>query len=155
MITNINWIEIILSSISIFIVGILSLSIKNLLYNNKKPNGRKGGIVSFNISIAFSIITVIAIISQDLYVTGLTILLAYLISKEKIELRQHYLYQVILSSLIGITLPCGVFYFYYNKDKFGKQNNYEREVFYDMPEKGEDNRYEADQVPDLRLDDDE
>jgi membrane-associated phospholipid phosphatase len=140
---------------SLVLVAALVLGIKKLLRRYKRPNGKKGGIVSLHAAIAFSTVAVVALTTKDWYLTGLTAVLAYLIARSRIEERQHYLYQVIFGVILGVAVPFGIFYMY-NKRSGGGDYTYLREEYDNMPSRAHDDRHEADiEAPELRLDDED
>jgi len=147
--TSLPWIDIILTVISILLSGGLALIVKNLFNKYKRPNGKRGGVISLHVAVAFATVTCIALTTKDWFLTGLTILLAYLIARGRLDGSQHFMYQVILGLLIGILLPFMVFYLYNKKWNISEN----REVYENKPEKAVDNRHEADAAPELRLDD--
>ena len=142
------WFEISLGLGSILLTLILIMAMKSVFYRYKRPNGKKGGLVSVHVALATSIITVIAMTSKDPYITGLSVVLAYLIGRGRLDEGQHYLYQVLISGFIGIAIPAGIYYSYY-----GSNDSVVREVYEDKPERAVDDRHEADTVPELRLED--
>jgi len=151
--TNVPWIDIILAVLSILAAGGFTLLIKYLLHKYKRPNGKKGGVVSVHVAIAFATVTVVALATKDWFLTGLTILLAYLIGKGRLDEGQHYMYQVVLGIIIGITIPFSIFYLYNKKINFTSSEA--RHEYDDKPERARDDRHEADDAPELRLDDDD
>lgn len=155
MSTNIKLTDIILTIISIFFAILFTMLIKHLFKNYRRPNGKKGGFISLHVVIAFSIITCIGLITKDWFITGLTVILAYLIGRGRLDEKQHYMYQVIISSIIGISIPILIFYLYIKKINNNNDNNSDtREDYEDKPEKAIDNRHEADiEAPELKLED--
>ena len=79
MSTSVEWIDIMLATGSIVTVGAFTMLIKSILYKYRRPNGKKGGIISFHTAIAFAIVTVVAMTTKDWFLTGLAVILAYLI----------------------------------------------------------------------------
>jgi len=154
--TTITSIDFILSVGSILLACIFTIIVKKILKNYKRPNGKKGGIISLHATIAFSIATIIALTTKDWYLTGLTVILAYLIARGRLDERQHYMYQVILGAIVGITVPSTVFYLYFNKmypkDEYSREDTV-REEYEDKPANASDERNEADLEPDLKLED--
>jgi amino acid transporter len=150
--TDWNWTEIILALGSIFLVAFFTLTTKYLMYRYKRPNGKKGGILSLHTAIAFTVVAVVALTTKDWFTTFLVILLAYIIARGRMDEGQHYMYQVVMSVIIGIGIPYGLYYLWYHKQNSSYTIN-DRED-YDKPDYAEDNRHEADdEAPDLRLDD--
>jgi hypothetical protein len=145
-----NWTNIGISLLSLIFVLFVSFIIKNVLYKIKKPNGKKGGIISFHVALAFTIVSIIALTTKDWFITAMVIILAYLIGREKLDNGQHYLYQITISAVLGVLVPYGIFYFYINKFTNVEQV---RETYDDKPESAVDDRHEADEAPELRLED--
>ena len=137
---------------SIVIVSAFVLLVKNLLHGYRRPNGKKGGIISFHVAVAFATVTVVAMTTKDWFLTGLTVILAYLIGRGRLDEGQHYMYQVVVGALVGVLIPYGIFYLYYKRFR-SESSSYEREVYEDKPERAHDDRREADEAPELRLDD--
>jgi hypothetical protein len=146
-----NWLNIGLSVLSILSILLFSFIIKNLLYKIKKPNGKKGGIISFHVALAFTIVTIVALTTKDWFLTAMVIILAYLVGRGKLDEGQYYIYQVAISAIFGVLIPYGIFYLYINK--FSTQNISYREEYEDKPPKAIDNRKEADEAPELALND--
>lgn len=130
--------------------GAIVMLLKSMFYNYRRPNGKKGGVVSFHAATAFAIVTVIAMNTKDWFLTALAVVLAYLISRGRMDEGQHYLYQVVLGAIIGVAVPYGLYYMYYNK--IGGGYGIEREEYADMPSRAVDDRHEADEAPELSLD---
>jgi len=76
----------------------------------RKPNGQKGGIISYHIILSCTLISSIAYLTHDYIYTGIITLLTYLIIRNKLENRQHYLYQIILSVFLGFIPILGILY---------------------------------------------
>nr|QBK87562.1 MAG: PAP2 superfamily protein [Marseillevirus LCMAC201] len=150
MSTLVEWTDIMLAIGSIVIVGAFTLLVKNLLHKYRRPNGKKGGIISFHVAVAFATVTVVAMATKDWFLTGLTVVLAYLIGRGRLDEGQHYMYQVVVAAIIGVLIPYGIFYLYYKRINSGEY--YEsREVYDDKPDRAHDDRHEADEAPELSL----
>jgi hypothetical protein len=134
---------------SIVLVFCATLVIKYILHGIKRPNSRKGGIISLHAAVAFAIVTSIAIVTQDWILVSLAVLLAFLISKGKLDTSQNYIYQIIISCIVGVGIPIGLFYL---NDRRHQNMPSERDTFENKPEKARDDRHEADSAPELRLD---
>lgn len=130
--------------------GAIVMLLKSMFYNYRRPNGKKGGVVSFHTATAFAIVTVIAMNTKDWFLTALAVFLAYLISRGRMDEGQHYLYQVILGAIIGVAVPYSLYYLYYN-NLGGGGYSIEREEYADMPSRAVDDRHEADAAPELSL----
>lgn len=157
MSTNLEWMDITLGIGSILAAGGFALLVKKILHGYRRPNNKKGGIISLHAALAFSTITVIAMTTKDWFITGLSVLLAYLIGKGRLEENQHYPYQVAFGTIAGVGITFGIFYLY-NK-KFGGGGSATpvsdlRESYSDKPERARDDRHEADTEKELAIDDD-
>lgn len=153
--TTLPWTDIILAVTSILAAGGFSLLVKWLFHKYKRPNGKKGGVISFHVAVAFATVTAIALTTKDWFLTTLTVILAYLIGRGRLDERQHYIYQVVLGVLVGVGFPFAIFYLYNKKWTGGGSSSENRKDYEDKPEKARDDRHEADKAPELRLDDDD
>jgi hypothetical protein len=153
MSTTVEWKEIMLTAGSIIAVGTFTLLLKSLLYKYRRPNGKKGGIISFHVALAFAIVTSVALVTKDWFITGLVVILAYLIGRGRLDEGQHYLYQVVMGAIAGVLIPYGIFYAYYKR--LSVSTLLEREDYDEKPSRAHDDRKEADKAPELRLDNDE
>ena len=145
--TNISWKEIYISLASLIIAGGISIFLKNIFYNFKKPNGENGGFVSFYTTIVFSIVTIIAIITKDWFITLLTLIIAYLLARSRIDDNLNYNYQILFGFIIGVSVPLCIFYLINktNNNTIILDNNDNNRINYDdKPDKAVDNRSEAD-----------
>jgi MFS family permease len=98
---------------------IIGYILKIIFPKIKKPNGKRGGIISFHIILGMSLISSIGYITHDYIYTGLMSVLVYLIIRNKYESKQHYTYQITLSMIIGILPIVGLVY----KEIIKKKNN--------------------------------
>lgn len=149
--TNLTWTDIILAVTSILAAGGFSFLIKYLFHKYKRPNGKKGGVISFHVAVAFATVTAIALTTKDWFLTALTVILAYLIGRGRMDERQHYMYQIVLGIIVGIGFPFAIFYLY-NRRWSGGGDSERRVEYDDKPERAHDDRHEADKAPELRLD---
>ena len=69
----------------------------------------RGGMPSGHSALAFSVATVIALISNNAMVASLVLLLAFLVAQSRVESKIHSLYEVIVGGLIGILITILVF----------------------------------------------
>ena len=148
--------DICLSVVSIILVAGFVMLVKHFLNGYRRPNGKKGGIISNHVAIAFAVVTVVALTTQDLFITLLVVLLAYIIGRGRLDEGQHYVYQVVIGAIIGVAIPYGVFYLYNNKfGSGGYITNTARMEYDDIPDRAHDDRHEADEnAPELKIDDD-
>ena len=157
MSTTIEWTDIMLTVGSIIAAGAFTLLLKSLLYKYRRPNGKKGGIISFHVAVAFAIVTSIALVTKDWFLTGLAVILAYLIGRGRLDEGQHYLYQVSMGAIAGVLIPYAIFYAYHKRlGHSSGSSDYtvlDREDYDDKPHRAHDDRREADDAPELRLED--
>ena len=66
--------EIVLSLFSIILTFGFAYFFKDWLRSYRKPNGKKGGVLSLQTTIAFSIVAVIAMVTKDVMLTALTVI---------------------------------------------------------------------------------
>lgn len=147
-----NWTEILLCVGSISICLGLSWLLKFILKKVRRPNGKKGGFVSLTTVLAFSIISCIALTTEDWFLTLLVVIPAYLIGRESIKNKNNYTWQVCVSATIGLFIPYGIFYLY---NTHSNKTITDREEYNDMPDNAIDDRREADTAPELSLLDEE
>lgn len=154
MSTAVDWTDIALSAVAISVTGATAIVIKKIFRKYRRPNGKKGGIVSLHVALAFSVVTVLALTTRNWFITGLAVFLAYLIAKGRLDENQHYLYQVLIGLTVGIAVPYSIFYLFYQRKEHEPMVEMmpPREEYYDMPPSAMDERFEADTAPELRLD---
>lgn len=91
------------SIISIITVALIALIVKYFTKRKcKKPNGKRGALVSLTVSVAFSMVFAATIITRDPITCILGLLLALMIVKTKLDLKQFTSNQMISSAAIGI-----------------------------------------------------
>ena len=132
--------------------------IRNIGYKYKSPTGKKGSIISFHASIATAIVVLTVYITSMLegvekyLLIIFSIILAYLVIKNKYDSKEHYLYQLILGIIIGGIVPFGL---NYASTSFftpgGTSSDMPAREY--APEGIIDDRKEADSAPELRLKD--
>lgn len=154
-ITNLDWTNVMLSVGSILLAGGFTMLIKNILRKYRRPNGKKGGILSLHTAVAFAVVTVIAMTTKDWFLTGLAVILAYLIARGRMDEGQHYLYQIVITSIIGVAIPYALFYFYHKNMTVHADSDSSRDEYTDKPTRANDDRHEADQHTELKLSDDD
>lgn len=157
--TRLSFTEIGISFASIILALGIAILIKKGFYKYKRPNGKKGGVVSLHVTLAFAIVAVIAMSTRDWFMTLITVILAYLIAKGRMDEGQHYLYQIILAAMIGLAVPYGVYYLYYRRlnpfSSGSSSGSEDRPPIESKPDRAKDDRHEADrEAPDMKLDDD-
>lgn len=141
----VSWRDIMLSVGSILVVIGLVFLVKKYMGKYKRPNGKKKGLTSINVALAFSVITVIAMTTRDWFVTGLAIILAYIVGRNKIDSGEYYMYQVIIGAIIGIGIPFGIFYYYDKKfSKIGGDMELSKEKEHNSEEIKEEEEIESD-----------
>jgi hypothetical protein len=106
---------------------VLSIIISYILSNyirTKRPNN-KYGLVSTEIVLAFTIVTVIALITKDPFLITITVFLAFLVSRYHYDTKKSYIYQIFFSIVIGIVIPYTGFVVY---EKFITQTSFSQQV---------------------------
>ena len=143
--------ETILGIVSLFISVLLAFLLKRYI-KSRSPNGRKDGIVDTSIVLAFSTVAIIAMITKDPFIIAMTLLLAYLVSKTKWETRKSYIYQIVISIILGLAVPYGI---YWLNERWENRGVYENSVSYIEPREEynepSDQRSEADEHTELKL----
>jgi len=152
-----SYTEMLLAALSITLIFIITFSLKKISGNKlKRPNGKKGGIISFHAAMALCIITLIAILTRDWFITLLTVILVYLIIKSRITDNHHWTWQVVFGAIVGASVPFLVFYVKENGFKFNFNSNSRQKEPTPTPENNNplDNRTEAvREAPNLALED--
>jgi len=69
----------------------------------------KGGMPSGHSAFAFSAVTSVAYISQDVFVTTLTFVLALLVMQSRIEAKIHSTFETIIGAILGIIITVLIF----------------------------------------------
>ena len=141
------------SSVYPYLIGspvlalILSFMLKTLFPSFRRPNGQRFGIVNYHIVFAVSLITTVAYFCNDYVYTLILSILSYLLIRSQIESRQHYVYQIVLSIVVGC-IPI----FSYIMWKYKYKSTTQSEMYL-TPLNDEDNRNDAfDYAPELNLD---
>ena len=148
------WKNLLLTIGSLITVIGLCILIRNIGYKYKSPTGKKGSIVSFHAAIATAIVVLTVYITMTLegiekyLLIIFSIVLAYLVIKNKYDSKEHYLYQLIFGIIIGGTIPFGLNYA--STALFSSSQNELPEREY-APEGIVDDRKEADSAPELKL----
>lgn len=152
--------EMVIGVISIILAIVVGIVIKKSTSNFRRPNGKRGGgLASFHSIVAFAILTVVWLMTRDVFITIITAVLAVSICKQRMSDDKHYAYQIILGCIIGVAVVYGVFFIYDKRPLIGinisLDNFYsaKRERIEHMPNSAVDDRNEADNYPDLKLDD--
>lgn len=154
-----DWKVLILTVLSITIVVGLVILLKTIFYKFKRPNGKKGGLVSLHAALASSIVVLTVLITSILKLPSVptyilisfSILMAYLIIKNKYDYKEHYIYQIVLGIIIGVIVPFGLNYAW---EAMKKPTVTEERVY--APEGVKDDRREADvKAPELKIEPEE
>jgi len=128
------------------VIGVL---IRKLFSGVKKPNKKGYGLVNLHTTLAFSIVTAVAITTGDYFITGLMLILAYLTARTQLLSNLNYFYQIVFSALLGIGITWGVFTLSENNISHDESRNDYTEI---RPSNAVDDREEADtQAPELKL----
>ncbi|MBA1337185.1 MAG: Diacylglycerol kinase [Firmicutes bacterium] len=69
----------------------------------------RGGLPSGHSAVAFSVVTAVAFISQDMLVTTLTLLLGVLVVQSRIETKIHNTFETIIGAILGIIITVLIF----------------------------------------------
>lgn len=108
--------DLLLVGLSIGIVFGVTILIRNILYRFKTPTGKKGGIISLETAIAACIVLLTIYITESLpnmqkYILIIfSLVLAYIIVRDKWENKEYYFYQLVFSILLGMGAPLGLKY---------------------------------------------
>jgi hypothetical protein len=70
----------------------------------KKPNGKKGGIISLQVVAAFAVLTCIGIVTRDPFAVVASAVLALLLVKTKYDAKHFHQNQLIGSAAMGVVL---------------------------------------------------
>lgn len=111
--TTISHTNIGLMAASILCALAFAVAMRKMGHNYRRPNGKKGGIVSIHVTIVFAIVACLVIVTKDWVVAILGLIVAYLMAKSKLLENQHYMYQVVMSAIVGACAPVGVFYLFH------------------------------------------
>ncbi len=95
-----------LTFINLGLLFILVISIKSL---SKKGTPLKGGMPSGHSAIAFSIVTIIVFLSENILIGTLVLLLALFVVQSRIQSKTHTIVEVFLGALLGIFLTLIIF----------------------------------------------
>ena len=148
--------EMLLAILSLIIVIFITFTLKKLSGSKlKRPNGKKGGVISFHAATSLCIVTLVAILTKDWFITGLTVVLAYLIIKSRLADNHHWTWQVVFGSIVGAAVPASIFYIKENGFNFtikSKKSDNNLNDLLDSHDNPLDNRNEAiKEAPDLAL----
>lgn len=127
---------------SVLVSLMIGYILRLVFSKTRKPNGKRGGVVSFHVILGVALISSVAYLTKDYFYTGILAVLVYLIMRNKHESKQHYVYQLVLSFIIGILPVLGLVYKGYIKNR--DQSN---ERMYSQNEMSEAMR----EAPDLDL----
>ena len=95
-----------LTFINLGLLFILVISIKSF---SKKGTPLKGGMPSGHSAIAFSIVTIIVFLSENILIGTLVLLLALFVVQSRIQSKTHTIVEVFLGALLGIFLTLIIF----------------------------------------------
>lgn len=148
----------ILAVVSI-LVSFLTAKLLTNYIKSRTPKSKKYGLLDVSTVIAFSVSTVIALLTKDPVIIALTILLSYFVVKSRYKTNDHYIYQLVLSIITGIAIP---YFVHWLNDKLSYNSNVSYIEPYHSPsprenshDSSKDQRYEADSAPEYKLEDDE
>ncbi len=96
--------------ISLLLVVLAVIVIKSL---RGEGTPLRGGMPSGHAAAAFSVVTAVAFISQDMLVTTLTFLLGLLVVQSRIETRIHNTFEAIMGAVLGVMVTVLIFQLIY------------------------------------------
>lgn len=159
--------ETLIAVLSIILTMVATYLLKGYI-TSRTPTGRKDGIADLHVVLAFATVAVIALTTKDPLTISLTALLAYLVSKSRYDAKKSYIYQIVISIALGISLPYLSFLLYerytdggYNSSSSSRNSRNSGSSYsddssdspresYDVKE-GKDERDQADEAPELKL----
>lgn len=97
-----------LTFVALLMVILLTIGLKAKFYKGRGTHFQ-GGTVSGHAAISFCIATIISFLAENMLVTTLTYSLAILVGESRIEGKIHTFTEVLLGSLLGITIGILVF----------------------------------------------
>jgi len=97
-----------LTFIALVLVILLTIGLKTKFYRGR-GTPFQGGTVSGHAALSFCIATIIAFIANNMLVSTLSYVMAFLVGESRIEGRIHSLLEVILGALLGIIVGVLVF----------------------------------------------
>lgn len=134
---------------SVLIVIVISSIVKYFTKRKcKKPNGKRGALMSLSIATAFSIVVAATIITKDISTCIACLLLALLLVKTKLDLKQFTNNQIIGSAVTGILVGVIGWFIVDGKVRASSTQQYDRPDLEGSdsapPKPGMDMRSEAD-----------
>ncbi|MCD5410455.1 MAG: diacylglycerol kinase [Clostridiales bacterium] len=69
----------------------------------------RGGMPSGHAAVSFSLVTSIAFVSRDAFVTTMAVLMALLVSQSRIESKTHSLFEIVVGATVGVLLTIVLF----------------------------------------------
>ncbi|MFW6381322.1 MAG: diacylglycerol kinase [Bacillota bacterium] len=92
-------------------LGLLLILIIYLKARSESGTPLQGGMPSGHTAIAFSLVTIILMLSTDFLVISLVVILALMIAQSRLETGAHNFWEVLIGALLGITLSLIIFQF--------------------------------------------
>lgn len=97
---------------SIIIIIFLLVILKWIFKKVKGPLGQKNKFLSLDVSLTFCIFTIISLITLDPLIIFLSAIPTFLIMKNKLDTNNNWVYQLILSMFIGMSVPITLYWFF-------------------------------------------
>lgn len=135
--------SLILLSSTIIIIFLLII-LKWLFKKVKGPLGQKNKFLSLDVSLTFCVFTIISLITLDPLIIFLSAIPTFLIMKNKLETSNNWLYQLILSMFIGMSVPISIYWFFIMNPK-------KVDIDFDIKSDSDDNNNSNDHRSDGRL----
>lgn len=107
---------------STIIIIFLLIILKWLFKKVKGPLGQKNKFLSLDVSLTFCVFTIISLITLDPLIIFLSAIPTFLIMKNKLETSNNWLYQLILSMFIGMSVPISIYWFFIINYKLDTNN---------------------------------
>jgi len=137
-------------AISVAISVAIAYVLKRFFYRVRRPNGRKGGVISMHATVIGALIVSVAIFAKDISITAIMAFLGYIAIRDRVDSGQHYMYQALFGFGVGagVAIMVSSRIGHDNSDYNDSYSNYEREYYDDIPKSASDERYEADDASD-------
>lgn len=134
--------------LSVVLVALIALTVKYFTKRKcKKPNGKRGALMSLTVATAFALVVAATVITKDPVTCIVSLLLASALVKTKLDLKQFTTNQMIGSASVGVIV--GAVAWFIVDGKIGQRSSYssDRDVGDAPPRPEMDMRAEADSAP--------
>jgi len=103
------------SSVHITFISLLLVILAVIVVKALKGEGTplRGGMPSGHAAAAFSVVTAVAFISQNMLVTTLTLLLGLLVMQSRIETKIHSTFETVIGAMLGVIITVLVFQLFF------------------------------------------